>query len=197
MKLIQAKETAIQMLNAKLTVFDEHPILTNDCSDIEFWVSKIEECSSISEIVDLIKSKFKLRYLQLLLSCGDITYKDIGNQVLKCWNMVSTLGYSRYFSKEMFLRLLTNADMDSFMTDEEKNVLSSLPDYVEVYRGATNGSKMGMCWTLNKEVAVKYASKYNAKVYAANIPKKHILGYFSDDETIILKYRYLYNLTLI
>lgn len=196
MKLELGKQVAKQMVMAKLTVPDEHPIITSECTDREKWIIKIDNCTSLEEIIDLIKPKYKLRFLKFLFENENITYKDIGNLIIYCWDYIGSLRFNLYFSKEMFLRFLVNADCKKFMTDEDFNTLLSLPDIITVYRGGTNSSKKGMCWTLNKEIAKKYANKYKGVVYQAQIPKNYVLAYMKKDETIILHYRRLENLML-
>ncbi len=196
MKLTVGKMVAKQMLNAKLTVVEEHPVLTAECTDYYAWTHKIEACQSLEEITDLIKPKYKLKYMQLLMESEYIMHKDVGNLIIYCWDYISTLAYNLYFTKEMFLRFIVNSDSQNFMTPSDMEILRQLPDEIVVYRGATNGSKMGMCWTLDREIAEKYAEKYSANVYQASIRKHYVIAYMEQDKTIILPYRRLENLHL-
>ena len=186
MDLIVGKELAIKLLHAKLTVFEEHPILTQEHPSIEWWESKINDCISFEGLLNMFKPKYKFRFLKDLFNHMDSTYSEIGNLILYCWNHIHSFKYNVYFSQEMFLRFIINADCKKWMTEKELSVFSSFTDSLLVYRGGNNSTKKGMCWTLDKEIAAKYGT-----VYQAIIPKKYIFAYKEQDQTVILHYRRL------
>lgn len=53
--------------------------------------------------------------------------------------------------------------------------ISQLPSQVEVYRGGYDINKCGFSWSLNKEVAKKFAGGYN-RYKIANLPPKVFVG---------------------
>ena len=109
MKLIQAKETAMQMLNAKLTVFDEHPILTKDCPDIEVWTCKIEECNSISDVADLIKDAVVLPWSFIGASQG-ISEQEFRELILQKFVEYKVLDYMFDSIKEVIEQVAESED---------------------------------------------------------------------------------------
>ena len=66
------------------------------------------------------------------------------------------------------------------MTEDERKVLSNLPDFITIYRGYTPGkNKQGISWTLDKDKANWFANRFssNGKVRRKQISKRDVFAF--------------------
>lgn len=78
-------------------------------------------------------------------------------------------------------------DKDLVMTEDERDVLASLPDTIPVYRGVHGqGAKKrvhnGMSWTIDRDKAVWFAERWkkpNPMVLEGRVKKKDVHAYFA------------------
>jgi len=64
------------------------------------------------------------------------------------------------------------------MSPEGRAVLASLPDPVQVYRGALPKFARGLSWTTNLDVAVWFAERYGlGKVFTTALPRAKVIAY--------------------
>lgn len=84
-------------------------------------------------------------------------------------------------SKRPFKRFL--------MTIEEEKVFSELPDPITAWRAKTKVGDVGISWTLNREVAERFAKAYERVIIERQLPKSRITAYFNrrnEQEIIVL-----------
>lgn len=86
-------------------------------------------------------------------------------------------------SKSEIANLFKRAIPQLMMDEHEMGIYNSLDDIVTIYRGITINDKKyirGMSWTLNEEVAEKFAERFEigGAVYKARISKKDIFAFF-------------------
>ena len=80
------------------------------------------------------------------------------------------------------------------MTDDERAILAALPGTVTVFRGCGPENKLGLSWSLSREVAERFpfSHRYRTtepRILTARVPKKRIVGIKTDrseDEVIAL-----------
>jgi len=81
----------------------------------------------------------------------------------------------------------------SSMNEHERKVLASLPRELSIYRGFTEGRVEGMSWTLDRDVAVRFAQRFGgiAAVAVAHAKKDDVHAFFDERrerEVVIEKY---------
>ena len=90
------------------------------------------------------------------------------------------------YSKGELLHWFKLAAPETLMTEEERNVLATLPDPVHAYRGADTSD--GLSWTLNRDVAEKFITRADewdiceTRLFEEDIPRSSIVAYFDDRE---------------
>jgi hypothetical protein len=80
------------------------------------------------------------------------------------------------------------------MTDDERAILAALPDTVTLFRGCGPKNKLGLSWSLSREVAERFpfSNRYRTtkpRIVTAHVTKKRIVGIKTDrseDEVIAL-----------
>jgi len=78
------------------------------------------------------------------------------------------------------------------MTEEDAEVYKNLPDQVTVYRGCSPLNEEGFSWSLDKEKAQWFATRFsrnNSKVLEVTVPKSEVIAYLGGrGESEILLY---------
>lgn len=106
-----------------------------------------------------------------------------------------------YEYSDLIKHILKNArpsQLKLIRPPQVREVIRKLPATVEVYRGGYDINKDGFSWTLNKEVARKFAGKFNryqisnlqAKIFTGRVKRDKIATYLDDreEEEIISAY---------
>lgn len=84
---------------------------------------------------------------------------------------------------------------EHFMSDEERNFFSSLPEKFEIHRGYKHGvNEYGLSWTLSKEKAEWFSNRFQSRketsaVKSRMVSKAECFAYISgrNEEEIIIK----------
>lgn len=155
--------------------------------------ARINSCDEIDEVMAMILKPNKILFLYLLSQCK-IPAKVCGNLLGKVWCSLENNDTQEKKIKRAMRAWLLAADKDYFMTQEELSVLKSLPDNIEIYRGAQMGEPAdGFCWSLSRSVAEWFATRFepeNPIVYTTTIAKKDVLAYIdaAQEQEIVVDY---------
>ena len=103
------------------------------------------------------------------------------------------------FPSQNGVNLITSLFKDTgFLTDSPTFTPLAPEEILTVYRGAYEGHKRGMSWTLDKSIAEFFARRLvgGGAVYSAQIPANGVLAYFEDrgESEIVVNYRMLKNI---
>ncbi|MCK1344464.1 MULTISPECIES: hypothetical protein [unclassified Bradyrhizobium] len=83
------------------------------------------------------------------------------------------------------------------MNEQERAALAALPSDLTIYRGFTEGRLHGMSWTLDRDVAVRFAKRFRgprAAIATARAKKSDVHAFFDDRqerEIVVEKYTLL------
>lgn len=151
---------------------------------------------------DLWQGKKHLEYIflherpyrvQLLLEVlglrkNQMTKTELGECIREVWIDSESPSVNVDFWSSLFLDI-----GDHVMSEEDREVFDSLPNEVTIYRGIQNPKDRGMSWTLDKEVAQFFASRWNPQyqeVKEVTVPKSEVicfLGGRGEREIIYVK----------
>lgn len=145
-------------------------------------------------LVGIIAKPYRTAFLKMTLPYID--KYDLGYALECIWKSCDYVNVDRIISRTEFVELFKEAAPETLMTEEERDILRSLPDTIEVYRGVNSVSAHpvnGLSWTRDLKKAVWFADRfrnasdeYTGEVYKATVCKKNILAYFSyEDETVV------------
>lgn len=92
------------------------------------------------------------------------------------WQGLEGIGMYQYEILEQLFYRLDNIDtvIPELMDKEERTAFESLPDEFVIYRGCRPLNVRGFSWSLNREVALKFAYRFETEVpmlLTARIPK--------------------------
>lgn len=151
------------------------------------YKSQIDFCSSDDKIPLFYSYRNKLK--------TDIEY-------WKTLKEAYTLSSNNFQYQKELIELFTSekSNKQYLMSEEERNILNRMPSRIKIFRGMTvdeykNGI-FGISWTLEKEIAQKFASTYIHNYATHEIPKtikeltinkNEVIAYFSErnEEEII------------
>lgn len=113
-------------------------------------------------------------------------WKELANvYILQNYKKIPYSTFYKLFSAKRKYR-------DVLMTEEEKKILTALPDYITIYRGGSVdeevSKKYGISWTLNRKIAKNFQKvkairdKKVMKVFAMKIHKSQVIAYFNQRE---------------
>ncbi len=108
----------------------------------------------------------------------------------------SSFGSVTCYTERLREILPTVGPVRTMMTVEENAAYDALPIMVTIYRGCDAGSKLGPCWSLNREVANRFPflALYEAKVptlVTACVRKSRVLAIKLDGEEEIIAFEVL------
>lgn len=106
---------------------------------------------------------------------------------------------------EIISSLINNKDRDlslriNLMNKNEIEILNNLPDKIKIYRGSDIKHKKGFSWTIDINIAEKFAKRYeNGFIYEMLIDKSEIIAYFDDrkEKEILIEYNSIKNIKTI
>lgn len=175
-------ETSFTILGETKEVFN---IFENQ-EKYKIWLNETKEYinsrDNVYEIFTRIRKSYRLiffKYIQEYLSEEAFaeTLKEIWVRVEVVYNDVNV-------SKQELVSWFKKANKEYLMDNEERKLLSELPDGVLIYRGVRSENyKYGLSWTLDVNTAKWFASRFDTNtqiVYKAVIQKEDILAYISD-----------------
>lgn len=152
--------------------------------------TEIAEDSTLDEIFDKIKQPHKMVWFYCV--CPHLSDADYGRMLKKCWIMEGNPNQDEHITQETSVMLFRHAEKDCIMNREELEHYRSLPDVLTVYRGVSPGrARIGLSWTNNKEVALRYKKRFedeNKKgfILKAKVAKEHVFAYFKQDDELII-----------
>ena len=176
----------------KLPCFVHHPVFQNDMAfdgerlvdlfeNLEAvrkpYLEMIDKAERIEDCLIFIRDPYKMLWFSLIAPClNGERYAEI---LKYCWMC------EEYPSRD------TNVPMDEMVrlfeaADEQYMVPDWLPETLTIYRGVRTGSHgLGMSWSLEEEVARKFASRFSfgedkGVVYKLEVPRDAVLAYIDE-----------------
>lgn len=161
----------------------------------------IKQASSPSALASWINKPWRAFFADMIsVFCSP---KDLSPVVQMALLETEYLNCDKNCSPADLIRLTKACDKKVLMGDDYE-AYEALPETVKVYRGVTSFNEKNnkaISWTTDFETAKWFAKRYNSmstgKVFSAEIPKKHLLAYFSYENTAILEPRYLKNIMVV
>ena len=131
------------------------------------------------------------RMLYLSLDFPYLSKKERSEIMHEVWISVENINNNVNVSQMETLKMLRNCNKKYLMGQENYEAYENLPDTFVVYRGLQeNAQEDGLSWTLSKDVAEWFASRFenNGKIIEKTVHKTEVIAYFSDreEEEIIL-----------
>lgn len=172
--------------------------------DMRKWRQQMEriigESDSAIGIYNLIEKQYVMGFLKH--AAPYLTREDYSVILADAWSYCDQPNYDPNLPKSRLLAMFRAADPKLLMNDSEREMFGKLDDTVTVYRGVRSARSDGlnaMSWTLSRETAEWFASRYGrqGKVYEARIEKQHILALFLDknESEVVLNPRHLTDIT--
>lgn len=131
-----------------------------------------------------------------------LSSEDYAKVLADAWIRSESPNNDPNLSRRKLLSMFQAADPSVLMDADERAELDSLNDSVTIYRGVRSnrpGSVKALSWTLDREVAQWFASRYGSQgtVYEAKIDKKHIHALFlgRNESEVIVDPNYLTEIT--
>lgn len=125
------------------------------------------------------------RMLYLSLAFPYLTKKERSEIMHEVWISVENINNNVNVSQMEILKMLRKCNPKYLMGQENYEVYENLPDTFTVYRGLQeNAQEDGLSWTLSKEVAEWFASRFenDGEVIKKVIHKTEVIAYFNDRE---------------
>jgi len=124
--------------------------------------------------------------------CGEELWKTWFSVLGDQWTTCDNIGVHK---ASLYRLMVKHRDRwPDIMTSAERAILVALPDTVTLFRGCGPKNKLGLSWSLSREVAERFpfSSRYRTtgpRILTARVPKKRIVGIKTDrseDEVIAL-----------
>lgn len=164
--------------------------------------SHIDKCESIRDVMAMILKPNKIPFLFLLSKCN-VPANICGNLLGSVWCSLENNDTQDPQIKRAMRTWLLAANKDCFMSEEELEILESLPDDIEIFRGSQLDEPTdGFCWSLSKDVAEWFANRFepeNPVVYTAHVSKKDVLAYIdaAQEQEIVVDYKKLKDIRIL
>lgn len=161
---------------------------------------KIENMRDYSQFTSIIAKPYLSAFLSFTKKYINIC--DLAKYLKILWLSTETVNVDKNISKSEYVRLFKRADKNYLMTEEERNILDSLPERITIYRGInnkTNHPVNGMSWTPERDTAIWFANHFSnngGSVCQAEINKENILAYFDFEKETVVDYRKLENIKI-
>lgn len=131
------------------------------------------------------------RMLYLSLAFPYLTKRERSEIMHEVWISVENINNNVNVSQMETLKMLRNCNKKYLMGQENYEAYENLPDTFVVYRGLQeNAQEDGLSWTLSKDVAEWFASRFenNGEIIEKTVHKTEVIAYFNDreEEEIIL-----------
>lgn len=176
--------------------------ILEDKNALEEYKKQIKSnIKDINSIFMYLGNQYYLAFINYAYLYGGFTQREAIKLILKYWTEVESVNNDANLSKEDLLSIFLNAKSVDYLSKKNLEFYNSLPDEVMIYRGVyKNAPKKiinGFSWTINKEIANRFANRYHnvGNVYQATINKKDILAVAKErnEEEVIVNYRELQN----
>lgn len=131
------------------------------------------------------------RMLYLSLAFPYLTKKERSEIMHEVWISVENINNNVNVSQMETLKMLRNCNKKYLMSQENYEAYENLPDTFVVYRGLQeNAQEDGLSWTLSKDVAEWFASRFenDGEIIEKTVHKSEVIAYFNDrdEEEIVL-----------
>lgn len=131
------------------------------------------------------------RMLYLSLAFPYLTKKERSKIMHEVWISVENINGNINASQMEILKMLRKCNPKYLMGRENYEVYENLPDTFVVYRGLQeNAQEDGLSWTLSKDVAEWFASRFenDGEIIEKIVHKTEVIAYFNDrdEEEIVL-----------
>lgn len=147
------------------------------------------EQGDVNRIIGLINKPYRLFYVKC---CWDyMSDKDQAESLKFAWITSENTNHDVNVNRHDIQKMLREVKKEYFMSTSDFEKYKSLSDGLIVYRGIQhNATEDGFSWTLSKEKAKWFASRFNnhGKVVERKVQKKDIVAYINDlnEQEIIL-----------
>ena len=147
------------------------------------------EQGDVNQIIGLINKPYRLFYVKC---CWDyMSDKDRAESLKFAWITSENTNHDVNVNRHDIQKMLREVKKEYFMSTSDFEKYKSLSDGLIVYRGIQHNAKEdGFSWTLSKEKAKWFASRFNnhGKVVERKVQKKDIVAYINDlnEQEIIL-----------
>lgn len=131
------------------------------------------------------------RMLYLSLAFPYLTKKERSEIMHEVWISVENINNNVNVSQMETLKMLRNCNKKYLMSQENYEAYENLPDTFVVYRGLQeNAQEDGLSWTLSKDVAEWFASRFenDGEIIEKTVHKSEVIAYFNDrdEEEVVL-----------
>ena len=163
---------------------------------------KIDKANSVYEIYTLINVPYLLTFIKLTKNY--LSVEDLSKILGSGWPRLEFVGQDPNVTAKEIIKMFKDSDPELLMDSDEISVMKRFDKTVTIYRGIDlkdEKSVHGLSWTIDKDVAKKYASRFGRKgdVYRAKIDKSHILAYLDLDgmAEVVVDPRFIKNIELV
>lgn len=185
--VLETSYTCLQRTQEPFNIFDNQ-------DKYEMWLTERKEyfnsCNDAYEISLSIRKSYRLTFFKYVHQY--LSAEPFAHILREAWIRAEMISSDINVSMRELVSWFKKADKRYLMNNEERKLLSELPNGVLIYRGVgSEDYKYGMSWTLSFERAKWFAERFGSStqvVYKALVQKQDILAYFADrgeDEVVV------------
>lgn len=163
----------------------------------EIYSSYIDKVTEYTGFIWLINNKQQLPFF-FKETKQYVNKKDFSKFLGEMWTLIESPSHAPNVTNKQLVNYFKQADKEYVMNQEELNLYNSLPDEITIYRGVEKNKKnsaKALSWTLNKDKAKWFATRYEDKgtMFTAKIKKEDVLAYFNSrkEEEVVIDYNNL------
>lgn len=149
----------------------------------EFLEEKRDKIGSIKryrEFDSLLEKPYRMAFLKYTYEY--LSRKDLADYLKDAWISAENPNSDVNVTLSELKKYFRNADKEVLMDERDRDLLESLPEEVEVFRGITKkrGKVQALSWTLDIGKAEWFANRFSGKgeVYQAKVSKEDIYAIF-------------------
>lgn len=163
----------------------------------ELYSSYIDKVTEYTDFICLINNKQQLPFF-FKETKGYVNKRDFSKFLGEMWTLIESPSHAPNVTNKQLVNYFKQADKEYVMNQEELKLYDSLPDEITIYRGVEKNKKnstKALSWTLNKDKAKWFATRYEDKgiMFTAKIKKEDVLAYFNSrkEEEVVIDYNNL------
>lgn len=160
----------------------------------EIYSSYIDKVTEYTDFTRLINNKQQLPFF-FKETKKYVNKKDFSKFLGDMWTLIESPSHAPNVTNKQLVNYFKQADKEYVMNQEELKLYNSLPDEITIYRGVEENKKnstKALSWTLNKDKAKWFATRYEDKgtMFTAKIKKEDVLAYFNSrkEEEVVIDY---------